>query len=827
MREVTDQRRRDAIALTILALVPTLLFLDVLLGLNVFYARDVAHYYFPAKKVLRDIVLGGEFPFWNPWFSGGQPMAANPEHEVFYPLTWIILLPDYVYAFQLLPLVHVFIATFTMYALLRSMDLGRPAAVIGALCFSLGGLLSSMLNLFPYLLSIAWFPLVCLYTRRFLLQHRRRDFALAAFFLGLQLLVGEPTTAFQCGVLLGLYALYRAFHDDRTLAGAARRVAVVGAISLGALGIGAVQAIPTIDHFRDTARARGIPYEMASRWSLPFERLPELVYPALLGRHIAQDPSRYWGSGLYGEKVNIPFYYSIYSGLLLTVLAAAGLLVRARGTVLVLTIFGLSIVLAAGTHTPLFHILYDSGIASTTRYPEKFVLMLVFTLLVFGAQMLDRLLHADAHADANGDARIRRMALACTATVTVVAIGASLFSLSAAYEPWFRRFWLVSPLRPFDLLVTLSRVSWLLAVGRGILLLLLLWSATRVRRPLWLALAGAFLLLDVGALAPELAPRMPASFYREVPPVVRQFPPNRDDFRIFNVAYWSGESASAKTYRQPRPELYWILRNGLEAVTPASYGLRVAVGGDFDLTELAPTDDFTTAVWNLQRAAPGDWLNPVAAMSNIWYVGIYRKPEEAFARAAGNFEQIEPVRFIEGQHHPRYYFASEMAEAEDGDDFVRQLATGTYSRQAAFVRDGAFAPEHGVVRAVREWTNGARLDVETAGRAFLIMSVTPHKYWRITIDGRETPAVVTNIGYQGVPVPAGRHVVEMRYRNPVIVWGGVVSLVALLLLSVLGSPLSVPLVSGIRYRVSGPFRATAQTPDARHPSRATARTTDN
>lgn len=787
MRNLNELRRRDAIALTILALVPALLFLDVLLGLNVFYARDVAHYYFPAKKVLRDIVLDGQFPFWNPWFSGGQPMAANPEHEVFYPLTWIILLPDYVYAFQLLPLVHVFIATFTMYALLRSMDLGRPAAVIGALCFSLGGLLSSMLNLFPYLLSIAWFPLVCLYTRRYLLQHRRRDCALAAFFLGLQLLVGEPTTAFQCGILLGLYALYRAFHDDRTVGGAAKRVAIIGAISLGALGIGAVQVLPTIDHFRDTARARGIPYEMASRWSLPFQRLPELVYPALLGRHIAQDPSRYWGSGLYGEKVNIPFYYSIYSGLLLTVLAMAGLLTRARGTVLVLTIFGLAIILAAGSHTPLFRILYDSGVAATTRYPEKFVLMLIFTLIVFGAQMLDRLLHADA----NADARIRRMAMICAGVITAVAIGASMFSLSAAYEPWFRSFWRISPLRPFDVLVAMSRANWFLAAGRGALLLLLLWSATRLRRPLWLGMAGVFLLLDVGTLAPELAPRLPASFYRDVPPVVRQFPPRRDDFRIFNVAYWSGESAAARKYRQPGPDLYWTLRNGLEALTPTAHGLRLAVGGDFDLTELVPTDDFTTAVWKLQRAAPGDWLNPVAAMSNIWYVGVYRKPEEAFARAAGNIEQIEPVRFIEGKHHPRYYFASEMVATESPDDFVQQLATGTYSRQAAFVATGAFAPEPGTVRNVREWTNGARLDVEAAGRAFLVMSVTPHKYWHITIDGHPTPAVITNIGYQGIPVPAGRHTVEMRYSNPVIGWGAGVSLATLLLLSVVGSRLSV------------------------------------
>lgn len=27
-------------------------------------------------------------PYWNPFISGGQPLAANPTHEVFYPLTW-------------------------------------------------------------------------------------------------------------------------------------------------------------------------------------------------------------------------------------------------------------------------------------------------------------------------------------------------------------------------------------------------------------------------------------------------------------------------------------------------------------------------------------------------------------------------------------------------------------------------------------------------------------------------------------------------------------------------------------------------------------------
>ena len=57
------------------------------------YIRDVAFYHFPGKHVLRTIVLGGEFPYWSPYISAGQPLAANPVHKVFYPLTWLILLP--------------------------------------------------------------------------------------------------------------------------------------------------------------------------------------------------------------------------------------------------------------------------------------------------------------------------------------------------------------------------------------------------------------------------------------------------------------------------------------------------------------------------------------------------------------------------------------------------------------------------------------------------------------------------------------------------------------------------------------------------------------
>jgi hypothetical protein len=144
---------------------------------------------------------------------------------------------------------------------------------------------------------------------------------------------------------------------------------------------------------------------------------------------------------------------------------------------------------------------------------------------------------------------------------------------------------------------------------------------------------------------------------------------------------------------------------------------------------------------------------------------------------------MRPVRFIEGLQHPRYYFASELATARNRDEFVREVATNRHDRYVAFVDAQTFRPARGKVLRWIESVNTAAIEVEAEGTAFLVMSVTPHKYWTIGIDGVEVPAIVTNLGYQGVVVPRGHHVVTMQYRNPLIAAGAGISLASLIALA--------------------------------------------
>jgi uncharacterized membrane protein YfhO len=58
--------------------------------------------------------------------------------------------------------------------------------------------------------------------------------------------------------------------------------------------------------------------------------------------------------------------------------------------------------------------------------------------------------------------------------------------------------------------------------------------------------------------------------------------------------------------------------------------------------------------------------------------------------------------------------------------------------------------------------------------------VTQHKYWSARLDGRSVPIEAANVAYQGVRVPAGRHVIEVEYRNTLLVRAATLSAIVLI-----------------------------------------------
>jgi hypothetical protein len=746
----------ECLAIALLAVVVTVPFADVLFTDARFYVRDLTRYYYPTKKILREIVRGGEFPYWNRYYGAGQPIASNPEYEVFYPLQWLILLPDYDLGYRLHILIHVYVAAFGMYVLLRSLRMRILAALFGAIAFAVGGLFVSYVNLLPILFAFVWMPWIGWLLMRAVERPSAARIAAAGMVVGLQALVGEPTTLVQTWGLSLLVAGWVGWRNGRWR-GAGTGVAIATAVLAIGLSVGAVQLLPAAEHVGDSARSRPFSLGLATRWSMPPARLLELFAPNLFGHLFGE--RTYWGAGMYRDTSS-PFIYSIYLGLPMVVFALAAFATRVRGRAAAIVVIIASTVLALGEHTPAYGLLHEIGVASSVRYPEKFLLPALICLVLLGSAGLDRFLRRDPVA--------RRVSLRTAAAVAVVSGLMLILHLTPLSEALFRWIWGIADEARLATLLPIVRQDWALSLVRAISLCGILLVAFRVRGRVWGLLLVCFVTADLVPVGVGVLPRIDRSFFDE-PPIGAELDPARGEYRIFHEVDWYGGGKVAKRYFATGDRAYQVIRNGMYPMTPATWGFRLALDRDYDKTALLPTVDFVGAMWQVRDAGQERWREIFAAMSNVRYRSRYRPFDEEMDRIGDETAAIRPVEFVEFDPSPRYYFADQIVRLRSREEFASRLALETFSPRVAFVESESFDPGTGVVLSVEETANSARLVVESDGPALLVASVTRHRYWSATVDGAIVGLEPVNVAYQGVRVGPGRHEVVMAYRNPKIV----------------------------------------------------------
>ncbi len=712
-------RKAELGAIAAVLLVITILFADVLFFGKSFVVRDIARLHVPERKVLRDIVASHEFPFWNPSYAGGQPFAANPTAEVFYPPQYLVVVPDFLRGFDLEVVLHFWIAAIGMFALLRSIRLHLAACTFGALTFAMSSLMISMSGLLPFFFAIVWFPWLALFVRRFLESQRLDDFALASLALAIVLIVGEPAMILQAGALVLAYTASRL----RRL----KAVAITAAICGAALLAASVQIVPALDLQRDTGRGTGMTFDNAAIWSMHPLRPLELLLPNLFGFDMS-----FWTR--LDPTQNLPWVTSWYLGLLAGVLIVAGFVHRVRGWKFVAAFAVASYLLAIGRYGGLFALLYHAGM-NFIRYPEKFFFAAAFLLTVFSAIAADRFLT---------DARFRR-------TTFFVAIAVAIIDAIV--------------------MAVLQNTGATVMLATAIALALVL--ALRENLRLCVPLLAVFVLADLAPRRAWLAPALPDDFY-DAPPVARTI---QHPARVYNDASW-------QILNVPEAPLSgaarWLrARNLMFPEMQRIYGLDGALDTDFTITQLQPSTEFFRFFYNARFRGRPDLVPMLLSFAGATHVVALRDATSP----------TDPVTIVPLMN-PRYYFAGALAPADHIAD------RRSWPRAIAFV-DRPFAPAPARILRVTQRQNSIEFDVESSGRAALVMSVTPHKYWRATIDGKRAHPYRANIGFQALTIPAGQHHVRMRYRNPLIVAFSFVSIMATLTLIGL-------VVDGLRNRAPQP-----------------------
>ena len=145
-------------AFLVLALFLTL-FDGVFLRGETFCERDLAALERPLRALfVRLWHESAGLPLWNPLVNMGQPFAANPHAAVFNPLSWLFLILPWELAFKAQVLVPLLASFAGMVFLLRTLGRSAPAALLAGCSWGFGGLMLSLTNLLPMLLTLAPVP---------------------------------------------------------------------------------------------------------------------------------------------------------------------------------------------------------------------------------------------------------------------------------------------------------------------------------------------------------------------------------------------------------------------------------------------------------------------------------------------------------------------------------------------------------------------------------------------------------------------------------------------------------------------------------------------
>lgn len=711
----TEGPRAWAIASAAVAAVSFVPFLRGVLAGDTFYFRDLSRAFFPTRLFVLEGLRRGELRFWNPFNHEGVPLPFSP---LGYPLDLLQLLRPDEAGLSLLLALHVPLAALGFLLLARELRTAPVAAAGGSLLYALGGFALSTLNFYVYLQAVAWAPIAVWALLR-AAEGGGRRVALAAVAVAIAWSTAGVEIVAQA-VAVGAVLAWRA-RDVRR----AWRVALATLLSVG---LAAPVLLVMSGASAGTARARGFAADAVLNQSVhPFTFLQTIV--GRLYGELDDIANRWWGVNFFEN--GFPYILSLYLGATALALAAGGLSgsSAARGR---LALLAVAAVIACLGRFVGWAPIVDALPAPLRgfRFPTKafFTLHLAVAMLcALGLQAL-----ADGHRRAQS--AIAAAALALGGLLTLAPAWPVLAPQGTA---WFIAHFFPTALSPATRAALLD--GMLADAARGGLVVILLALLTLGTRRGVLAGRRAA-LIAVGLLAADLLrtgaglnPTTRPGFCRpspEVASLVSSLRPTRIHTcePAQSRAYWLGRTA-----RRDRHEAYTfaVWRDGLAPHFNMMLGVPSALSED--ITSLVPLSRVPPPGVSCRRFDEMAPLLREAAVSHVLSLDPLASPALTPSGTAA-------------------------------PDAIAPAAVHAYALTDARARLEVLPAGH--ARMLAESTDRLTLEILAPAAGRLIVHDGHAPGWQAEVDGRATPVAAHAGRHRSVPVPAGRSVVEMRYRAP-------------------------------------------------------------
>ena len=681
--------------------------------------------FFPQIHAIATIVRGGELPLWNPWSDGGQPLMADPQMAIWYPLNWVLpwLVRDIdagsLVALEAHTVLQLGLLAVATYLLARAVIGSRLGALVAALVFAFSGLMTSYpVQQVPIMRCALWFPVLLLCLIRALDRFSLRWALAGGVALALAVLAGHPQLLLFQLYGLALYGTYRLWELRHDRPAAARAVALGSLMGVVGLGVAAVQLVPSFEFLQLSDRAVSS-YEFTAAGFSPFELVLDTLAPRILG--------------------GVP----LYVGILPLLLAAIALgFVRHRLVPYLALLGALGLVVSLGGNSFAHSVLYlfAPGFA-LFQHQERAIYLYVCAVALlagYGAALLQQ--------SVAGRRRARLLALG---RVAVAAWLAGLVIAAILYAGWLL---VEGTARASRWRAAIDWWNWLLVMLAAALALLALRLVWRHGRALLAVGMPALIVLDLFTVGwgVNLAARPPDQVF--VPSeIVRWLQGEPAPYRLDDRGVLNGNSG-----------LVYLLPS-----VNGAYGMFVA---RFSMlkTVLPPHE-----LWKLLN------VRFVVTREPPW-PGVEVGIEEPYLEHI-NRVLVLPDVLPRATVVPRGRVASD-AEA------LELLRTGRLDLrgEVLLAEPPALTPPEGAgdARVTAYRATSLEVAVDTTG-GYLLLSEIYFPGWRAEVDGEPRPVLRANYGLRAVPLHPGDRVVRLYYAPDSLRLGAVLSLLTLGLVALL------------------------------------------
>lgn len=769
-------------------LVPSLLcvlcliyFHDILTSRFLFTERDLSIFFLPPRICWVDMIKGAQIPLWNPYFYCGQPFLASLQPGVLYPLNLLLVLFPFDLAFNLIIVLHYFLAGVFTCLFIKTLKGSNTGALIGAIIFMLSGYLLSVHNLLTHLLSVVWLPLILLCYQNYLIKGSLRALVFTSVCLAMMFLGGGVEILYGTFILIFILLFFPdPFGVGITPPPLKKRLFSFGLVLMLFLLLSAVQLLPFLELLFKSIRSGGLSYQEAITWSLGFKDMLQFLIPDLYGYGSSME--RYWG--------NQSWLKTIYLGIIPFALSIFFILQKRRKALPFLIIILASLTLSFGGNTPIYKFLYNYfPFLNSIRYPVKFLFIFTFLVSIMAGMGYDGLCRQI-------DDRNRETKRIIRSFLVFSVLAAFVWGMLNLYEISIQEFLQNNGFAPPD--YNYPHIN-LHNMKRFLLFCLILgpvlvfgWRYPKKRMLFSLTLLS-LLTLDLFFANKGYYVKYDAKSFHQPSESISFLKNDPSLFRIFTSPKTEKESMKCSDIFSDQ------IKVSKEKILPGlniGHGLYSIVGA-----EVIRLGSYERILSLINSSPLPDSTNLLGLLNVKYLISKFEIDSNEFELVEIIGDKDDPessLRIYKNLNvFPRAFLVEKYKVVNSEKEYRETLGSKTFNPRELVLLDetpyslstlrSERAGENEKVIITDYKPNRIELAVSLTKPKMLFMSETYYPGWKVYIDGNESRIYRANYAFRAVPLNPGNHRVVFVYKPLSVILGGVITLVGIVATVLIGT----------------------------------------